>query len=68
MFASMIQSLWRTIFGTNPVEYECLNGRIFQRGGERPHPMMSLAEIEWWRHDDAQQITVVACAEDRKYW
>jgi hypothetical protein len=66
MFASMIQSLWRSIFGKGGVEYECLNDQVFQRSGKHPHPLMSLTEIEWWRYDDAQQMTVVACANDRR--
>jgi hypothetical protein len=66
MFASMIQSLWRSIFGKGGVEFECLNDQVFQRSGKHPNPLMSLTEIEWWRYDDAQQMTVVACANDRR--
>jgi hypothetical protein len=64
-----LHALWNlAVRGTRlaPIDYYVRNGDVLRQAGKKTSKLFALDQLEWWRHDEAQGITVAVLKTDRK--
>jgi hypothetical protein len=64
------RSIWgwvrRAVVRSAPFDYHVRNGDVLREAGKKTYKLFALDELEWWRHDEAQGITMAVLKSERK--